>query len=225
MNTNATNELTDAEQLHEAQHALVNRFLQACATARRTATNAHHLLVNVTRLWNWIDADGIVADLELTEALWELLAVEFPEAFADPSQPNSVKFTYLESRKVQVIESRDGIVLRTESNGGFKSSAAYVIEAAGCKWSHRRRGYDASATQRDVILWALDNGFSAHTHFGMVPPATQPLFSNDTFQGVLPGLNERLSYHTLRKLRSAVLKGKPLSLELISQFFCKVGLN
>ena len=45
-------------------------------------------LVNITRLWNWADqeADGT--------PYWDILKVRFPLAFRDPSNTNSVRFTY-----------------------------------------------------------------------------------------------------------------------------------
>ena len=45
-------------------------------------------LVNITRLWNWADheADGT--------PYWDILKARFPLAFRDPSNTNSVRFTY-----------------------------------------------------------------------------------------------------------------------------------
>ena len=45
-------------------------------------------LVNITRLWNWADCqpDGT--------AYWNILKATFPRAFRDPSNTNSLRFTY-----------------------------------------------------------------------------------------------------------------------------------
>tara|TARA_R100000008_G_scaffold85299_1_gene74857 strand:- start:869 stop:1204 length:336 start_codon:yes stop_codon:yes gene_type:complete len=45
-------------------------------------------LVNITRLWNWADheADGT--------PYWDTLKARFPLAFRDPSNTNSLRFTY-----------------------------------------------------------------------------------------------------------------------------------
>jgi hypothetical protein len=45
-------------------------------------------LVNITRLWNWADheADGT--------PYWDILKARFPLAFRDPSNTNSLRFTY-----------------------------------------------------------------------------------------------------------------------------------
>ena len=80
--------------LTTAQLNLIDRFTAACETARRRSHNDFQLAVNVTRLWNWIDADGLPLDLGLTETLWHLLAREFTQCFLNPEETNSLMFTY-----------------------------------------------------------------------------------------------------------------------------------
>ncbi len=70
MTTTATMETVLTDQ----QQTLLNRFYHACDAARRFSRDEYHLAVNVTRLWNWIDADGLPLEHGLTEVLWHCLA-------------------------------------------------------------------------------------------------------------------------------------------------------
>ena len=79
--------------LTAAQLQLIDRFTAACESARRRSHNDFQLAVNVTRLWNWIDADGLPLDLGLTETRWHLLAREFTKFFENPEDTNSLRFT------------------------------------------------------------------------------------------------------------------------------------
>ena len=76
-----------------AQLQPIDRFTAACETARRRSHSDFQLAVNLTRLWNWIDADALPLDLGLTETLWHLLAREFTKFFENPEDTNSLRFT------------------------------------------------------------------------------------------------------------------------------------
>jgi|GEM_PF-2313238 len=201
--------------LTAAQLHLIDRFTAACETARRRSHDEFQLAVNVTRLWNWIDTDGLPLDLGLTETLWHLLAREFTEFFENPEDTNSLRFTYY-SREVITISkaryARDKFVVRTEGKNGFKTDAHSLIEASGCKWTNRERGYIASKAQVEVIKAAQKLGFSSRRNFvgGSRYPATQvPLFQHEFFfPGNIKGI---LTYHQLRRLLAEMRKGLRLS--------------
>ena len=199
-----------------AQLQLIDRFTAACETARRRSHNDFQLAVNVTRLWNWIDADGLPLDLGLTETLWHLLAREFTDFFENPEDTNSLRFTYYSREVVTISKARyacDKFVVRTEGKNGFKSDAHSLIEACGCKWTHRERGYIASKAQVEVITAAQKLGFSAKPNyiFGFgIRPTEVPLFRHEFF---FPGMIPRgiLTYHQFRRLLAEMRKGLRLS--------------
>lgn len=198
-----------------AQITLIDRFTAACETARRRSHNDFQLAVNVTRLWNWIDADGLPADLGLTETLWRLLAREFPTLFANPEATNSLRFTYYPREIITISKARyarDKFIVRTQARDGFKTDGHDLIEACGCRWTNRERGYIASAAQVEVIKAAQKLGFSSRRNFlyGSRYPATQvALFQHEFFfPGNIQGI---LSYHQLRRLLAEMRKGLRLS--------------
>lgn len=201
--------------LTAAQLHLIDRFTATCETARRRSHNDFQLAINVTRLWNWIDADGLPADLELTETLWRLLAREFPWLFANPEETNSIRFTYYPREVITIAQARyarDKFIVRTEGKDGFKTDGHDLIEACGCRWTNRERGYIASKAQVEVIRAAQKLGFSSRRNFvgGSRYPATQvPLFQHEFFfPGNIKGI---LTYHQLRRLLAEMRKGLRLS--------------
>ncbi len=211
--------LTQNRILTDEQLSLLSRFYQTCDVAVRRSHNEYQLAVNVTRLWNWIDSDGLSSGLQ--EELWSILAAEFPTLFADSEKTNSLRFTYLSTIEIRVSQTRyskSGFCLKTESKDGFKTNAHHLIEAAGCYYSHRQ-GYVASKTQRDVILWAAKNGFSARLHLWNKKPASHaslyfhPFYcESDRYTGTT------LTYAQLKKLKRAIETGTRLSAAAISHF-------
>ena len=108
--------------------------------------------------------------------------------------------------------ARDKFVVRTEGKNGFKTDAHPLIEACGCKWTNRERGYIASKAQVEVITAAQKIGFSAKPNsiFGFgIRPTQVPLFQHEFFfPRHIPGI---LTYHQFRRLLVEMRKGLRLS--------------
>lgn len=201
--------------LSASQQTLLNRFYHACDSARNSARDEHHLAVNVTRLWNWIDADGLPLQLGMTEGLWHCLVEEFPECFREADSPNSINFAYWKPMTIEASPARysAGVVLKSPSSGtGFKSAAHYLIEACGARWVNRSHGYVASQSQADVLQWAEVMGFKAHMVWSHRTAAEQQVY-------YLPWLGDhpelRFCFRQLKTLHSLALKRVPMCSDLL----------
>ncbi len=211
MTTTATMETV----LTDEQQTLLNRFYHACDAARRFSRDEYHLAVNVTRLWNWIDADGLPLEHGLTEVLWHCLAEEFPECFREADSPNSINFAYWKPATIQMNPARHsaGVVLQSKSSGtGFKTDAHYLIEASGARWVNRSRGYITSESNAAVLQWAEVMGFKAHMIWSHRTAAEQQVY-------YLPWLGDhpelRFCFRQLKTLHSLALKRVPMCADLL----------